>query len=1132
MSTTINITYSDIFPEQQEDSSVSNAPIREYSGNKPATTPEAFRGRTTNSQGDEVGEASKLSKIQEYQFNNSRLTGLDSGKSNIAAEANSKPLETAELDSQEDAQTYQTDKDSDNSPTASATLTPVALAIATTLGGAASQEAISANIDANQTPSSEAPSVSNTLLEQDSQHTTTLQDTPETATRPISANLFSSDGDFNLSHIIDGNASIQTKLSIEMFGEFNRGNFEYFTENYGAENLQEIRDQFEKAMHNYFHEMKQNYEAELHNRLEELAKDKDGNPIELTLKGYENYNNPDENQLHLNQDNNSNYGHILETNNNHDPILIATPQRVLEDTELLTGTIKTHDADGDTVSISLDDSIEGNSNIGNYGTLNLDTDGHFTYKLDTNSDIVQGLGAGESLKEHFTLIGTDGHGGQTHQELVINIIGHNDGPIASAATNTIYEDSDHTLSGQLIANDKESDTLSFFTSGNNAQYGSFTLESDGSYHYAIDNHNSTVQALAAGETLADTLTYSVNDGHGGISTNTLTITIAGTNDAPIANIATADIVEGDQTPISGILTATDIDHTDSITFSALSDAATYGSLTLNADGSYEYAVDNSLAAVQALGKGETLVDSIVYSITDNNGGTDSGILAVTITGVDGLFNGTALSNIIYGSAGLDNISGNDGADWLYGNAGDDSIYGNAGDDFLFGEAGNDLLIGHTGNDKISGGIGNDTVFGGDGNDLIHGGTGDDTLYSGNQNDTIFGDEGNDTFWMHGSDFGTSNIAYGGEGADWFYAGNADDTIYGGAGDDTIYTAGAGDDVVYGGDGADNLWGAGGDGNDTIYAGNGDGTGGTTGTEWINGGAGNDHIYIDAGDIGWDAAFGDTGDDIFYAAVNGVNDDAFGQSGDDLLILNYGDSTSIQFWGTTYRGTAPGTDGFDGIQINGIDDISELSIDSSAALDDGIDLGNGQTRYTFTESNASGSFTMADGSWVGFHETDYIDIVNTSDKSISSKAEDSGIVADGTTGDDTLTGGDGNDSLYGGAGDDILNGGAGNDYIDGGNGSDHLLFGLGSGVDYFYGGVGDSWTDTVQITAASNGRRPFSSIDDVAAEGGWTLVTEESYAIIDHNDGTHTLSFDHEANGTIMLSDGSQLNFNNVEEIIF
>ena len=87
----------------------------------------------------------------------------------------------------------------------------------------------------------------------------------------------------------------------------------------------------------------------------------------------------------------------------------------------------------------------------------------------------------------------------------------------------------------------------------------------------------------------------------------------------------------------------------------------YGRLTLNADGSYQYVVDNTNAAVQALRtSGKTLTEMFTYTMSDAAGATDLAQLTITIQGANdtpvanpdvataveagGLNNGTAGTN--------------------------------------------------------------------------------------------------------------------------------------------------------------------------------------------------------------------------------------------------------------------------------------------------------------------------------------------------------------------------------------------------------------------------------------------------------------------------------------------------------
>lgn len=60
----------------------------------------------------------------------------------------------------------------------------------------------------------------------------------------------------------------------------------------------------------------------------------------------------------------------------------------------------------------------------------------------------------------------------------------------------------------------------------------------------------------------------------------------------------------------------------------------YGMLTLNADGSYSYVVDNMNASVDALNINDHLTDSFEYTIVDTAGHTDVAVLTITIQGAN------------------------------------------------------------------------------------------------------------------------------------------------------------------------------------------------------------------------------------------------------------------------------------------------------------------------------------------------------------------------------------------------------------------------------------------------------------------------------------------------------------------
>ncbi len=59
----------------------------------------------------------------------------------------------------------------------------------------------------------------------------------------------------------------------------------------------------------------------------------------------------------------------------------------------------------------------------------------------------------------------------------------------------------------------------------------------------------------------------------------------------------------------------------------------YGSITANGDGTFSYLLDTDDAEVDGLETGETLLEEIIYQITDANGDTDTATVSITIHGV-------------------------------------------------------------------------------------------------------------------------------------------------------------------------------------------------------------------------------------------------------------------------------------------------------------------------------------------------------------------------------------------------------------------------------------------------------------------------------------------------------------------
>ncbi|MFZ2318493.1 MAG: VCBS domain-containing protein, partial [Pseudomonas sp.] len=90
-----------------------------------------------------------------------------------------------------------------------------------------------------------------------------------------------------------------------------------------------------------------------------------------------------------------------------------------------------------------------------------------------------------------------------------------------------------------------------------------------------------------------------------------------------------DIDLGDSITVTGVAAGTPISASGSVSSSVM---GTYGSVKINADGSYTYTLDNSKPEVQALAFKQHVTDTFTYTITDSEGATSSTTLTVYVNG--------------------------------------------------------------------------------------------------------------------------------------------------------------------------------------------------------------------------------------------------------------------------------------------------------------------------------------------------------------------------------------------------------------------------------------------------------------------------------------------------------------------
>ncbi|MEK1939906.1 MAG: tandem-95 repeat protein, partial [Pseudomonas sp.] len=258
----------------------------------------------------------------------------------------------------------------------------------------------------------------------------------------------------------------------------------------------------------------------------------------------------------------------------------------------------------------------------------------------------QSLNVGESKVLTITYNVIDDNGAKVAQTATITITGTNDVP---------------TVSGAVVATaaeDSASFNVNLLSGASDVDHGAVLNVTDvGTLPAGVTRTGNTLtvnpadasfQSLAVGESKVLTVTYNVVDDNGAKVAQTATITITGTNDAPVvtssAAAATGTVVEAGNTDAgvvtngtptaTGTLTASDVDHNASTTWSVSNTTGTYGTLAITPAGVWTYTLNNSTAATQALAEGQTGKETFTAIVTDNNGATATQTITVNVTGTN------------------------------------------------------------------------------------------------------------------------------------------------------------------------------------------------------------------------------------------------------------------------------------------------------------------------------------------------------------------------------------------------------------------------------------------------------------------------------------------------------------------
>ncbi len=267
-----------------------------------------------------------------------------------------------------------------------------------------------------------------------------------------------------------------------------------------------------------------------------------------------------------------------------------------EDTSLRTGNVLANDYDVEGEDLSFTGFTQAA-----HGTVAYNNDGTFTYTPDADF----------YGNDSFSYTITDESGADTTQLVTIKVGAVNDAPVASGDILTVNEDGSGMVNVLTNDTDIDGDTLSV---------SDYVQPANGTISYNNGTFTYTPNADYNGN---DSFTYTISDGKGGYSSNTVAITVNAVNDAVIAQ-NDLYLTSEDQTLRTGNVLANDIDiDNDAITVIDFTQG-THGSVFYNNDGTFNYTPDSNYHGT----------DSFTYTVSDGNGTESTATITISVTEVN------------------------------------------------------------------------------------------------------------------------------------------------------------------------------------------------------------------------------------------------------------------------------------------------------------------------------------------------------------------------------------------------------------------------------------------------------------------------------------------------------------------
>jgi VCBS repeat-containing protein len=292
---------------------------------------------------------------------------------------------------------------------------------------------------------------------------------------------------------------------------------------------------------------------------------------------------------------------------------------------------------------------------GTYGYLTLDTNGNAVYHSNPNA--VNGPGA----TDVFTYTVRDADGDESTTTITIDVsnsciraVSDTDVTVYEKALDLIKDGQDlapgtvigsqpgstgETASGTLVGSVTGAAGAITYTlvGSTTGTYGQIQLNPNGTYTYTLTSPPSTTPHADDGaNTLSESFTYKATDALGNSTTSTIVVSIV--DDVPKAvNDSNVHTASETLLTLDGNVLTNDVQGADRVPTGPNSGpvtpgtfTGTYGTLVLNANGTYTYTLNTSDADFKALHGNGNGTENFTYTITDSDGDTSTATLVLNI----------------------------------------------------------------------------------------------------------------------------------------------------------------------------------------------------------------------------------------------------------------------------------------------------------------------------------------------------------------------------------------------------------------------------------------------------------------------------------------------------------------------